>query len=230
MTKAVLFGSLSSMADFTGLERQAFNRAFVDHGVALHWSPETYRAVMHRHGRFTGLFGLRDALDGRDPLPIYQSVEAHFRDLLDTSEVEPDPWFVSAVTTLRRKGIRLALVTGAFRQTTVRALATLFRTRASVVFDTFTSAEDGAAQKPEPDLHMLALKRLGVSPERAMAIEVTPDGVDAAKRAGLFTVAQETQAVPSARLSHADDLRAETLELNLSRAFVRRAKPVRLTA
>jgi len=44
------------------------------------------------------------------------------------------------------------------------------------------------AGKPEPDVFLEAARRLGFSPEVCVAVEDSPAGVMAAKRAGMFVV------------------------------------------
>ena len=46
-----------------------------------------------------------------------------------------------------------------------------------------------AAPKPDPALYLAALEALGVHPQEAIALEDSPNGILAAKRAGLFCVA-----------------------------------------
>ncbi len=58
-------------------------------------------------------------------------------------------------------------------------------------FDSIKCAEDvgvGRA-KPEPDLYRAVLAELGLLPEEALALEDSPNGILAARRAGLFCVA-----------------------------------------
>jgi HAD superfamily hydrolase (TIGR01509 family) len=57
-------------------------------------------------------------------------------------------------------------------------------------FDAVASADDVAKgkTKPEPDLYLLACRRLGVEPQDAAAIEDSFVGATAAKRAGLICV------------------------------------------
>ena len=230
MIKAVLFGSLSSMADLTDLERQAFNRAFADHGLGLHWSYDHYRSVIRTHGRFSGLDSVIPRLGEYDPAALYPDVETHFRDLIDESEITPDPWFVDAMTMLQRRAIKLALVTGASRQTTLRVLASLFPSCASRIFDVVTVAEDGTGQKPMPDLYRVALDGLRIGPKNAIAFETTFDGLQAAKAAGLYTVSLPTGVVARAELVQADDQRAETFDLNLSKFDLRSLQHPRWTS
>jgi beta-phosphoglucomutase-like phosphatase (HAD superfamily) len=56
-------------------------------------------------------------------------------------------------------------------------------------FDTIATGDVVANKKPAPDIYNVALKRLGIDPARAIAVEDSAIGVASAKAAGLFTVA-----------------------------------------
>lgn len=56
-------------------------------------------------------------------------------------------------------------------------------------FDSVKASEDVLRTKPEPDLFLLALSSLGVRADEAVVFEDSPNGVKAAKRAGIFVVA-----------------------------------------
>jgi HAD superfamily hydrolase (TIGR01509 family) len=56
-------------------------------------------------------------------------------------------------------------------------------------FDHICTAEDVQHTKPEPDLFLAALQRLGVRANQAIVFEDSANGVLAAQRAGIFTVA-----------------------------------------
>jgi len=64
---------------------------------------------------------------------------------------------------------------------------------------------DAARAKPRPTLYLEALDRLGVAAEEAVAFEDSPNGITAAKAAGLYTVAV-TGTVGADRLSAADQI------------------------
>lgn len=59
-------------------------------------------------------------------------------------------------------------------------------------FDQCVTSEDVSHGKPDPDVFLLAAKRIGVSPERCVVIEDTPVGITAGKRAGMRVIAVET--------------------------------------
>jgi beta-phosphoglucomutase-like phosphatase (HAD superfamily) len=62
----------------------------------------------------------------------------------------------------------------------------------------------GIAAKPAPDLYRAACNALSVAPEDAIAVEDSPNGVTAAKRAGLFCVAVPNAVTARLDLSEAD--------------------------
>ena len=55
-------------------------------------------------------------------------------------------------------------------------------------FDVVISGDDVARGKPEPDIFLAAAKALGVAPEHCMTLEDSPNGIEAAKRAGMMAV------------------------------------------
>ncbi len=58
--------------------------------------------------------------------------------------------------------------------------------------------------KPDPTLYRMTLDALGVRPEEAIALEDSPNGVLAAKRAGMFCVAVPNVLTRRLPLDHAD--------------------------
>jgi HAD superfamily hydrolase (TIGR01509 family) len=64
--------------------------------------------------------------------------------------------------------------------------------------------EVGLQSKPAPDLYLAACRALGVAPQEAIAIEDSPNGITAAKRAGMFCVAVPNPLTSRLDTSHAD--------------------------
>jgi HAD superfamily hydrolase (TIGR01509 family) len=71
-------------------------------------------------------------------------------------------------------------------------------------FDCVRCRDDVASAKPAPDLYIAVLDCLGVSASEALAIEDSPNGIIAAKRAGIRCVAIPNAITASLDLSHAD--------------------------
>ncbi|MCX5697988.1 MAG: HAD family phosphatase [Candidatus Omnitrophica bacterium] len=105
----------------------------------------------------------------------------------------------SFVRALKRRGFRLALVTGTSRQEAEKILPfSLLR-----LFDATVTGDEVKYGKPHPEPFLKALKMLGVVSGEALVIENAPFGITAAKRAGLFCVALETS-LPGSYLKDSD--------------------------
>jgi HAD superfamily hydrolase (TIGR01509 family) len=83
-------------------------------------------------------------------------------------------------------------------------------------FDCLRCRDDVANAKPEPDLYIAVLGCLGVAASEAIAIEDSPNGVTAAKRAGLRCVAIPNSITAKLDLSGADVLLGSLAEISLA--------------
>jgi HAD superfamily hydrolase (TIGR01509 family) len=82
-------------------------------------------------------------------------------------------------------------------------------------FDCLRCRDDVANVKPEPDLYLAVLERLGVPASEAIAIEDSPNGVAAAKRAGMRCVAIPNSITARLDLSAADVVLASLADITL---------------
>jgi HAD superfamily hydrolase (TIGR01509 family) len=71
-------------------------------------------------------------------------------------------------------------------------------------FDIVHTSDDVERTKPDPALYRLALQSLDLLPEEAIVLEDSPNGVTAAKIAGIFTVAIPNPLTARLNLGHAD--------------------------
>ncbi len=91
-----------------------------------------------------------------------------------------------AVNFFRRLGLRLALASSSFYLLIHAVLETWgLRDRFEVVH----SAEEERYGKPRPDVYLTTARKLGLAPELCLAIEDSPNGVLAAKAAGMACIA-----------------------------------------
>ncbi len=97
-----------------------------------------------------------------------------------------DPQVKPLMTELNRRGVRVAIASSSAlpvigEMMEIAGITTLV--------DIAVSGEDCQNPKPAPDVYVVALNKLGVKPEDAVAVEDSPIGIDAAKAAGLCTYA-----------------------------------------
>lgn len=90
---------------------------------------------------------------------------------------------------LAARGLRLAVASSSRTSWVEAALATL-GIRPS--FELIVTGDMVQRSKPDPEIYLLAAERLGVPPERCLAIEDAPKGVQAARAAGMTVVGVRT--------------------------------------
>jgi HAD superfamily hydrolase (TIGR01509 family) len=71
-------------------------------------------------------------------------------------------------------------------------------------FDAIKTADDVKRTKPDPELYFAALNALGVQASEAIVFEDSPNGIRAAKAAGIFAVAVPNKLTAQLKLQEAD--------------------------
>jgi len=97
--------------------------------------------------------------------------------------------------------VRLALVTGSSRKTLFQAHG---GTNLLDLFECIITRDESPRLKPWPDPYQMALERLGLAPEDAIAVEDSPRGLNSAKSAGLRCVLIPTFLTDMTMCRHAD--------------------------
>jgi HAD superfamily hydrolase (TIGR01509 family) len=85
----------------------------------------------------------------------------------------------------KEAGLKIGLASSSSREWVVGHLT---RLKLLDYFDCIRTSDDVAKVKPDPELYLSALKALGVSAGEAIAIEDSPNGAQAAKRAGIYCI------------------------------------------
>lgn len=162
-----------------------------------------------------------ESLLGRDLASLELETRAFERKLARIHALPPLPGVVEMLNAAQRMGLRLAVASSSRHRWVDGHLA---RLGLDHFFEAVRCADDVVRTKPEPDLYLAALDALKVSPHEAIAFEDSPNGVRAARRAGLFVVAIPNAA--TAPLTFKDEsLRARSMaDLSLEQLLAA-AKP-----
>lgn len=97
------------------------------------------------------------------------------------------PWARRVVEAVDERGFPLAICTGTRREN-VPGIAGELADR----FDFVASEETYTHDKPHPEAFETAAEGLGVAPERCLAVENAPRGIQSARKAGMFVVGVAT--------------------------------------
>ncbi len=176
---AVVFDFDGTLADTTPSHEQALRAALQPHGLDLD------------HGwylRHAGL-SIRDLLaqlPGARHLPHDEIIQHSRTRLLATiHHITPIGSVVTLLRAARRAGLPCAIASGASRQLVQPGLEAL---GLKDEFAAVVAGEDVPCGKPAPDLYIEAARRLDVPPSRCLAIDDAPDGVTAARAAGMHVL------------------------------------------
>jgi HAD superfamily hydrolase (TIGR01509 family) len=111
------------------------------------------------------------------------------------------PGVVDLVAAARSAGLKLGVASSSSREWVSGHLSRMGMLQQ---FDCLRCRDDVAVVKPQPDLYLAMLTCLNVPAAEAVAIEDAPNGVVAAKTAGMWCVAVPNSITSGLDLSHAD--------------------------
>ena len=199
MIKALLFDFDGTVVDTESVDLRAWTEVFEAHGVAV---PLDRFAL--RIGTLTGpdeldeLDALLDAPCDRDAVTTAR--RARERELLEFEPLRPG--IRAYLDDARELGLLVGIVSSSSRSWIDMNIE---RLGIADAWATVVCADgDTARCKPSPALYVEALALLGVAAGEAIAIEDSPNGIAAARAAGIFCVGFPNDVTSALDLSHAD--------------------------
>jgi len=197
--KALLFDFDGTIVDTESIDLRTWREIFDSHGVAL-----PFDRFALRIGTLTGpneldeLDALLDAPCDRDAVTTLRR-----RRELELLELEPlRPGVGDYLDDARALGLSVGIVSSSSRSWVEGNLRRLSLADGWAVM--LFADGDATRCKPSPALYAEALESLGARPEEAVAFEDSPNGITAARAAGIFCVAVPNEVTAQLDLSHAD--------------------------
>jgi HAD superfamily hydrolase (TIGR01509 family) len=183
----------------------AFNLAFAEAGVAWRWSPQRYGELLRvTGGRERLLFDMQSqAMAPREAgaraalaAELHRLKSRHYEAIVATGELPLRAGVRELIDDCRQAGVALGIVTttsgGNVAALLHRHLGQLWREQFAVL----VCAEDAPCKKPDPQAYHVALSRLALKGEDALAVEDSPAGVASARRAGVPVVVTRSHYFP----------------------------------
>jgi len=215
-TKALLFDFDGTLVDTESIDLRTWHEVFEAHGVSV---PVDRFAL--RIGTLTGpdeldeLDALLEAPCDREAVVTGRRQREH--ELLELEQLRPGVH--EYLEEAKSLGLRIGIVSSSTRSWIDRNLQRLGLLNG---WATVVCADGDATRcKPSPALYVEALEKLGVAAEEAIAIEDSPNGVAAARAAGIFCVAFPNDVTHALDFSHADLLLASLEDVPLAEVLTR---------
>ncbi len=187
---AILFGSISTVADTSELQRQAFNQAFKSHGLDWEWNQHDYREMLAQNG---GADRIAQYASSRgetvDAAAVHQTKSRFFQETLATALLTPRAGVVETIRGAKSDGWKVGLVTTTSPDNISALVNALAPDVQAADFDVIVDASSVAEPKPDKAAYAYALADLQEAAEDCVAIEDNVGGIQAAMAAGLACVA-----------------------------------------
>lgn len=191
---AILFGSISSVADTSEMQREAFNAAFAEHDLPWRWDRDYYVTMLGTAGGKERIAEqARSAGVEVDAAAVHQTKSRLFQQRLAGAPVPPRTGVVETIDAARKAGMKVGLVTTTLKANVDALLSALAPTVQPSDFDIVVDVTDVSAPKPDGGAYSFALAQLAEKAEACVAIEDNADGVRAATAAGVTCIAFPNQ-------------------------------------
>lgn len=218
---AILFGSISTIADTSELQREAFNSAFETHGLEWKWSGADYSAMLEKSG---GEDRIADYAKARgeevDAAAVHRTKTDLFQESLVEGDLRARPGVVDTIREGREAGLKFGLVTTTSEQNVSSLLDALSDEIAEGDFDIVVDASKVDKPKPDAASYAYALESLGEAATDCTAIEDNLGGAQAAAAAGLKCVAFPNENTAGHDFGSTADRRVDRISLDELRTLI----------
>jgi epoxide hydrolase-like predicted phosphatase len=177
-----VWDSFSDFCRDKGLAEDSMRRLFREDPAALADLRELETGRIEEHEferRFAERLGLEDATD---------LIDSMFRGM------KPSEPMVAAVRAARDSGIRTGLVSNSW------STSHYDRALLAELFDAVVISAEVGLHKPQPEIYLLASKRVGVEPEQCVFVDDLRENCAAAEAVGMTAILHRDVAVSVARL------------------------------
>jgi len=200
--EAVIFDMDGVLIDSEPIHIKIEKRLFNNLGIKV--SEDVHRSFMGASNEFMyadlrSRFGLSESVS-----ELMERDELFRTDYFNHLDAIPlNDGLISLLDDLKSAGIKLAVATSSSPE-----IANILLSRCEITryFDAIVTTSDAGKSKPFPEVYLLAAKRIDASPENCIVFEDSPNGLMAAKNAGMYCVAIQSDKEIIQKLSGADYL------------------------
>lgn len=180
MISGVIFDLDGVVVDGTECDFSAWKQVFSELG--LECSYETYKGFLGMKGsEIVKKYSPREMTDKEAEL-MDDRKEDYFIECARKGGISLTKGVKGLLESLSKEGIVIGLATAAKKR---KAEVILEQLEVKGYFNAVVTSDDVSKGKPNPDMFLKAAEKLGLTPEECIVIEDAPNGIQAAKNAGM---------------------------------------------
>jgi HAD superfamily hydrolase (TIGR01509 family) len=196
--EALIFDVDGTLADTEEAHREAFNAAFLDHGLDWFWTRSRYAELLGvSGGRERMLLDLESRSGSAEQkeairvcIPqIHCTKVQHYKAMVESGRVPLRDGVERLIREARSAGLKLGIATTGTASGVEALIRRTLGNDALSWFGAVVAGDQVGNRKPAPDSYHRVLRALNADPAACVAFEDSENGVKAARAAGLFVVA-----------------------------------------
>ena len=182
--KALLFGSIGSIVETSEIQRKSFNESFKKYGLEWNWTKREYINLLSKSG-------------GKDRISRYAKKKKNvvdsaylrnlktkiFNNYLKNNQLKLRPGVKNLISLCKKEKIKIAFVSSTSSNNINAILYSLRNSINKRDFSFIGNSKLIKKFKPNPDIYLLALKKLKLEVNDCIAIEDTQESLNSARRA-----------------------------------------------
>ena len=186
--KAVFFGSIGTVAETSEIQRRSYNSAFNRLNIDCYWNVANYCEMLKVPG---GKDRLRNFtipnISEEDVDKVHNLKEEIYAELIEQEDISRIE-FVEVFHHSKASDLKVGLITTTSEKN-INSLSKALEDKVNFNdFDIITTSNDCTTPKPSPEIYQNALRKIGVSPNEAIAIEDTQVNLDASLSANINSI------------------------------------------
>ena len=187
---------------------KAWKRMFNEYGHEFTF--DDYKQKVDGIPRYDGARAILTELNEAEIKEAGNKKQGYFRELLDAEEIPRYDTTINLIDQLQQAGIKVAVISSSKNCPLILQRIGLFDRLDAVI-----SGKDITKGKPDPQIFLMAAKRLGAMPNQCVVFEDAVLGVEAAKRGEMKCVGIDRYDNPK-RLAKADIIVKDAGEVTIS--------------
>jgi len=205
--KAVIFDLDGIVVNTVPLHFKAWKKMFSEYGKDF--SFQDYKEKVDGIPRIDGAKAILPQLSQQELKKAASKKQNYFLEFLEKEGVKVYESTLNLIKNLRKESIKVAVISSS-----KNCLYILKKANIDNLFDVIITGNDIKRGKPHPDVFLLAIERLNLSPKQCVVFEDAVLGAEAAKMAGIRCVGVDRYNNPE-RLRGADLVIADVNQIDI---------------